>query len=187
MRHGMFPRLVSALCLAGITLLIVGLFPPWIIKITYYTGAFCSGGSCPKPTIYSRSLWELLVVDASPFTPGWWLAASLTLVPLLLVLVLQGEIARTGLIGRGSRRLVAFGLICAVVVTAYYLYGSWAYYCLFYAGCAATPGPWAAPGERILAPGFWLMLTGFLIAIGSDITLLARAPHPHRRDVLSHF
>lgn len=169
MKLQLYQRLLGALSFLGATLLSIGLFLPWIIRVNYLAHAHCPNGpNCPPPMIDTRSLFELLVGTATPTSLSWWSAVAVGLGPLLLVIFLQIAIGFGGLRGRGSRGLLALGLISAVVVLALSLLSARFYYCLFYCGM----GLFTAPGYRILASGFWLLLAGFIMAIACDLLFL---------------
>jgi hypothetical protein len=85
--------------------------------------------------------------------------------------------------GRPRRVLLKGGVAASVVATILFLGSSWFIYCFFFCG-SGTPlpgeykestGPWQSSGVRYLAPGFWLMLSGLLLSVGSDVLLLVSA------------
>lgn len=169
MKPQLHRRVLGALSLLGATLLSIGLFLPWIIRVNYFAHAHCPNGpNCPPPMIDTRSLFELIVGTVTPTSLSWWSAVAVGLGPMLLVIFLQIVIGFCGLRGRGSWGLFALGLISAVVVLTLSLLGARIYYCLFYCGT----GLFTLPGYRILASGFWLLLAGFIIAITCDLLLL---------------
>ena len=162
-------RAAGTLSLAGMALLVVGLFLPWIIRIDYLAHAHCPNGpGCPPPTRDAYSLWQWLTANFALSVPSSWLALGETIGPLLLVLLLQLGIGLAALRGRGSRLLCALGLLFALGLGTFYLLLARVFYCLFYCGT----GLFTAPGVRILAPGFWLLLAGFIGAVVSDLALL---------------
>lgn len=169
MKLQMYRRLLGALSLLGATLLSIGLFLPWIIRVNYLPHAHCPNGpNCPPPMRDTRSLFELLVGTVAPTSLSWWSAVAVGLGPMLLVIFFQIAIGVFGLHGRRSWVLFALGLISAVVVLTLNLLVARFYYCLFYCGT----GMFTAPGYRILASGFWLLLAGFIIVIMCDLLFL---------------
>ncbi|HEX9035495.1 MAG TPA: hypothetical protein VF808_00725 [Ktedonobacterales bacterium] len=182
---GAMRRVLGALCLIGIALLVSGLFPPWIIRINYLSNAHCPHSpTCPPPLIDTRSLWQGVIGDPpTPASLSWWLNASMILGPLLLIVALQLAIGLAALSGHRSAVLITVGMGWGLVILPLYLLMSRIYYCLFAMVCGAT-GPWATPGDRILAPGFWLLLGGILIAIGCDLALLRQRNGRERRTQL---
>lgn len=164
-----YRRLLGALSLLGATLLSIGMFLPWIIRVDYFPHANClNGPNCPPPAIDTRSLFEFLVGTMTLASLSWWSSVAVGLGPLLLVIFLQIVIGFSGLRGRGSWGLFALGLISAVIVLTLSLAVARFYYCLFFCGT----GLFTVPGYRIFASGFWLLLAGFIIAIACDLLFL---------------
>lgn len=184
-------HLAGLLTLLGLALLLIGLFLPWIIRIIYFAHAGCpSGPICPSPWTDARSYWTEVVGSVDLRTPNGWLSAVEGPGALAVVIVVQGIIMVNAWQGHVSRRLLAGGVLGALVALAIFLLASWVQYCLFFcpSGHIVPPGVfyegsglWGGAGVRFVAPGFWLLLGGFLVSMGSDVALLIRLRHRTQR------
>ena len=85
--------------------------------------------------------------------------------------------------GRCPRNLLLkTGVAISVIALLYCLWASLFLYCLFFCGSGIPlPGEyressdiWQTSGVRYLASGFWLLLSGILLGLGSDLTVLAQ-------------
>ncbi|HEX4202762.1 MAG TPA: hypothetical protein VHZ51_00890 [Ktedonobacteraceae bacterium] len=151
------PRRVHVIGLLGSALLISGLFLPWIIT-TF---------SEPFPHSDTSSFWLLLVGQVTFLRFDWSSGAIVGFYFFPLLPLLTGILTSlAGLFGKGKRVFFVLHLIFVIVSLCVFLFISYIGYCLFY--CGAT-GPWALRGTRVLAPGFWLILGGFLVSLGVSI------------------
>jgi hypothetical protein len=144
-------RLISVFGLLGLALLVVGLFLPFITTIDYFD---VSG-----PYTYALSFWGSAGLSSALFL----------IAPVALVALTQFIPAPAG--SRRVRRRVVFilSLIVSIVTLLFFLLVTRVSYCLFY---CAPPGPWTLKGVRMLDPGFWVMLAGYLISIVSNLLSL---------------
>lgn len=155
------PRRAHVIGLLGSALLISGLFFPWIIT-TFFE---------PSPQSVTNSFWSLLMSQV-PFLrfEGFSVVAviSVGFYFFMLLPFLTGILTSlAGLFGKRKRVFFVLHLIFVIVGLLIFLFSSYSGYCLFY--CGAT-GPWALRGTRVLGPGFWLLLGGFLVSLGVSIT-----------------
>ncbi len=190
MRRSAAGNLAGLLTLLGLALLLIGLFLPWIIRIIYLAHAGCpSSPTCPSPWTDARSYWIVFVGSVDLRTPSGWLSAAVGPGLLGAVIVLQGIVMVNAWQGHVSRLLLAGGVLGALVALAIFLLASWIQYCLFFCPPShivapgvfyAGSGLWGGAGVRFLAPGFWVLLGGFLVSIGSDAALLMRGRGRHR-------
>jgi hypothetical protein len=184
-------RLAAFSAVAGILLLLAGLFPPWIIRIDYFAHVGCpSSPQCPPPDTDASSFWRAVTGSGhSPFTLSWAILLLVGLVvglgPLLALILAQAAIARGAWRGRPPRTLLKFGVLANLVAVVIFLLASFWSYCYFFCNPAqgfpipgelySPAGLLAHPGVRYVAPGFWLMLSGLLLALATDLTLLVGA------------
>jgi hypothetical protein len=85
----------------------------------------------------------------------------------MLLLLLTGVLTSlAGLFGKGKRVFFILHLIFVIVGLFVFLFISYIGYCLFYCGAM---GLWTLKGTRVLGPGFWLILGGFLVSLGVSI------------------
>lgn len=153
------PRRVHVIGLLGAALLISGLFLPWIITTV----------SEPFPQSYASSFWSLLISQVSFLRFDWSAALAVGFDFCLLLLLLTGILTSlAGLFGKGKRVFFLLHLIAVIDGLFFFLFSSYVGYCLFSCGAPAT-GPWALRGFRVLGPGFWLLLSGFLVSLGVSI------------------
>jgi hypothetical protein len=141
--------------LVGSALLNSGLFLPWII----------TNVSEPFPQNVTTSFWPLImsVVTSLRFD---WTSAAVGFYFFLLLPLLTGILTSfAGLFGKGERVFYVLHLICVIVGLFIFLSNSYVVYCLFYCWVTGS-GPWVLKGYRVLGPGFWLILGGFLVSLG---------------------
>jgi hypothetical protein len=94
-------------------------------------------------------------------------------VPGVVMMILWGS--------RPRNLLLKAGVAVSVVVLLFFLWWTFFLYCLFFCGSGIplpgeyreSSGIWQTSGVRYLAPGFWLLLSGLLLSVGSDLTVLA--------------
>ncbi len=143
--------LVRAFGLLGLALLGVGLFLPFITTIDYF--------DVTKPYTYVLSFGGSFGFYTALFLIG----------PVALVALTQFIPVSAG--PHEVRRRVFFilSLILAILTLLFFLLVTRVFYCLFY---CAPPGPWTLKGVRMIEPGFWVMLAGYLIAIVSSLLSL---------------
>lgn len=139
-------RLISVFGLLGLALLGVGLFLPFITTIDYFLGQ----------STYVSSFWESFGLYSAIFVIG----------PIALVILTQFIPAPAGSRRVGRRVVFILSLILAIAGLLFFLLITRVLYCIFYCGAV---GPWAFKGVRMLDPGFWVMLAGFLISIASSV------------------
>lgn len=150
------PRRVHVLGLAGAALLISGLFLPWIITKV----------SQPFPHSDATSFWSLLVSAVTGLRYDWTSAITAGFYFVILLPFLTGFlICLAGLFDKGRRVYFLLQLIFVIVGVFPFLFTSYISYCLFYCGATGS-GPWVLKGYRVLGPGFWLILGGFLVSLG---------------------
>jgi len=177
-------RLAALGALVGLLLLVAGLFAPWIIRINYLAHADCPNSpQCPPPFIDASSYWDK--VNAYPFTLTWPISLLLGLGPFLALILVQALIARGSWRGRPSRTLLRLGVLASSLELLIFLFVSYFWYCILFCALSqgfpipgelySPTGLYANPGVRYLAPGFWLMLSGLLLVLATDLTLLVGA------------
>jgi hypothetical protein len=153
------PRRVHVIGLSGAALLISGLFLPWII----------TNVSQPFPQSDATSFWSLLVSAVTVLRYDWSSAITAGFYFVILLPFLTGYlICLAGLFGKGKRVFFLLQLIFVIVGVLPFLFTSYISYCLFYCGATGS-GPWVLKGYRVLGPGFWLILGGFLVSLGVSI------------------
>jgi hypothetical protein len=143
--------LVRACGLLGLALLGVGLFLPFITTIDYF--------DVTKPYTYVLSFGGSFGFYTALFLIG----------PVALVALTQFIPAPTGSRRRGRRVVFILSLILASGGRLFFLLMTRVLYCIFY---CAPPGPWTLKGVRMIEPGFWVMLAGYLTAIVSSLLSL---------------
>jgi hypothetical protein len=193
-----FTSLLRVAGLLGVALVIVGYFPPFVIRTDYSPAGPYS--ACPAyQTVLSlrSSLWEL-AVDAVRHAPTWWYMAGAGFVYTFPVLLLLAA-ALAGLRNARGRTIFALGLACAVVALLLTL-GA-ANFLLYFrlhlifmlpaklllrvrphaillafspavGGC--PPGP---SDVHMFGAGLWLLLSGYLVSLVSNLIHLLR-PRP---------
>ena len=150
------PRRVHLIGLSGAALLIAGLFLPWVI----------TNVSEPFPQSDVTSFWPLLVSAVTVLRYDWSSAIAAGLYLVILLPFLTGIlICIAGLFGKGKRAFYLLQMILVVIGLFPFLFNSYVNYCLFYCGATGS-GPWVLKGYRVLGPGFWLILGGFLVSLG---------------------
>jgi hypothetical protein len=184
-------RLASLSALLGVLILLAGLFPPWIIRIDYLAHVGCpSSPRCPLPDTDASSLWRAVTGGGiSSFTLAGasvlFVGLAVGLGPLFTLILAQVAIACGAWRGRSSPTLLKWGVAASLVAMVIFLLASFVSYCFFFCnfqqgfplpGELYSPaGLYAHPGVRYLAPGFWLLLSGLLLALISDLVLLVGA------------
>jgi hypothetical protein len=177
-------RLAALSALVGVPFLLAGLFPPWIIRIDYLAHAGCpSSPQCPPPFIDASSYWDK--VNAYPFTLTWPIMLLLGLGPFLALILVQALIARGSWRGRPSRTLLRLGVLAGSLELLVFLFSSYFSYCFLFCNLEqglpipgelySTTGLWGSLGVRYVALGFWLLLSGLLLTLATDLTLLVGA------------
>jgi hypothetical protein len=150
-------RRIYVIGLVGPALLISGLFLPWIT----------TNFSEPFPPSSTESVWAQIMSQVTFHGFDWSSATSISFYFLMLLPLLTGIwTSLVGLFGKGKRVLFVLHLAFVIIGLVIFLFSSYVAYCLFY--CGAT-GPWALKGTRVLDPGFWLILGGFLLSLGTSI------------------
>jgi hypothetical protein len=182
------PRLTAPGALLGILLLVGGAFAPWIVRVYYRSSAGCPAGpECPAPDIITPSYWDYwisVIFGARPLTADWVLINFLFgLAPFLALLIVQAALAWRAWRGGLSAALRKWSVVVSAVALLSFLWWSHFVYCLFF--CRAgiplpgeyqeSTGLWQSSGVRYLAPGYWLMLSGLLLSVGSDLLALVAA------------
>lgn len=171
-------RLATFSALVGVPLLLAGLFLPLITRINYLAHAGCPDSpQCPPPSTDTNSYWAI--------------SALVGLAPLLTVIFAQALIARSAWRGSPSRALLRWGLLAGSVALLVFLFLSFFWYCFFFCNLEqglpipgqlySATGMWVSPGVRYLEPGFWLLLSGLLLILATDLTLLVNARRSNRQ------
>jgi hypothetical protein len=186
------PRRLAALsALVGVPLLLSGLFAPWIIRIDYLAHVGCpSSSQCPPPDTDASSLWRAVTGSGNrPFTLAWatvlFVGLAVGLGQLLALILAQVAIARGAWRGRPSRTLLKEGVLAGLLAMVIFLLANFGSYCYFFCNPAqgfpipgelySPAGLYAHPGVRYLAPGFWLLLSGLLLTLITDLAVLIGA------------
>jgi hypothetical protein len=184
-------RLAALSALLGIPLLPGGILAPLIVRITHFSDTACP--NCPLVSNADAFSYVRLVTEY-PYTLKGEVALLVMLSPFLALIVAQAAIAWSQWRGRPSRALLTGGLLATLVAMALFLLVSFAWYCLFFCDLKhgfPIPGqPYSVTGDgsavsgvRYLAPGFWLMLSGLLWTLLTDLTLLVSASRSLRKPV----
>lgn len=151
-------RWTHVLGLLGVALLFGGLFLPWLIT-----------NFADLSQTEQTSLWLLFTGNLSFFMNSirynWPLIIAFSFYFLLLLLpCLTGTLTSlTGLYRQGRRAFATLHLIAVSIGLYSFIYISYIDYCVFYCG---STGPWALKGTKTFGPGFWLILSGFLLSLG---------------------
>ena len=183
-------HLAALSALLGVPFLLAGLFPPWIIRINYLAHAGCPNSpQCPPPFIDASSYWDK--VNAYPFTLTWPVSLLVGLGPFLALILVQALIARGSWRGRSSRTLLRLGVLAGSLELFIFLFSSYFWYCFLFCNLEqgfpipgqlySTTGLWGSLGVRYAALGFWLLLSGLLLTLATDLTLLVGARRSNRQ------
>lgn len=154
-------RWTHVLGLLGVALLFGGLFLPWLI-INF----------ADPPQTEQTSLWLFFTSDLlfsmNNIRYNWPLIIALSFFFLLLLSpCLTGILTSlTGLYRQGRRAFATLHLIAVIISLYNFIYISYIGYCIFYCG---STGPWALKGTKTFGPGFWLILSGFLLSLGIGV------------------
>lgn len=149
-------RIARAFGLLGLALLVAGLFLPYITSVDLFSS---------EPVTQILSVWGLAGLYSALFLIG----------PVALVVLSQFMPMPGGPFSVWRRIAFIACLVCAIGGLLLFLLVTRAIYCLGY--CGAT-GPWSIHGFRMLDPGFWLMLAGFVLSILSSLVPRALRQSP---------
>lgn len=153
-------RRVHVIGLLGSALLISGLFLPWITtnfsepSLLSVTQLFWLQVMSQVQVTFRGFDWPSVVMSI-----GWYF---FTLLPILMGIL----VSLAGLFDKGKRVFFVLYLVFVIIGLLAFLLISYVDYCIFYCG---VTGLWALKGTRILGPGFWLILSGYLVSLGVSI------------------
>ncbi len=148
-----YQHLVSLMGLLGSALVIVGFFLPCrITTLPTYPDAIDSFWTMLADTVTSESFR----LDLSP--------TNLAIGSFLLTILIPLLTSLAGLFGKGKRVILILSLAFAILGLLEFLIES-----LFLFSHFVPNPPFAAQSTTAVALGEWLMLSGFLVSIGSSI------------------
>jgi hypothetical protein len=158
--------------LLGVALLAVGYFLPFVIRVDYLAAGPYPACPAQAPVTTAQSLWDMFV-DAATNAPSWVGAAEVGIFYALPVLI-QIVVALVGLRGTNTRAIFALGLTFATLEVLIILAAAnfLLYFRLHFVFLIVRSTAGGCPAQadmRMLGAGFWALLVGFLICVGSNL------------------